>query len=165
MGGLALSPHCFNPSNTGGSFSPSLPPQSLFPPLSSSLVMKYIYWRRKQLLLLLLLLGLAPLSLLHDLSPAREGRAWSNGAGPWGPRTSRGPFAFLCWSCPPFPLSLLPTPPTPPTPPPCPACPALALQCGETHKPYCPLGAGAEPFCCSAPRRVRVTQLIKTVLF
>lgn len=114
MGGLALSPHCFNPSNTGGSFSPSLPPQSLFPPLSSSLVMKYIYWRRKQLLLLLLLLGLAPLSLLHDLSPAREGRAWSNGAGPWGPRTSRGPFAFLCWSCPPFPLSLLPTPPPPP---------------------------------------------------
>lgn len=161
VGGLALSRHCFNPSNTGGSFSPP-PTQPSFHPLLS-LVMKSIYWRRKQLLLLLLL-GLAPLSLLHDLSPAKEGRAGSIGAGPWAHRPAGAPLLSCVRAAHHF-LSPCFPPTFPPSSPLRPACLALALQCGETHKPYCSLGAGAEPFCCSAPRRVRVTRLIKTVLF
>lgn len=146
VGGLAPSHHCFNPSSTGGSFSPFLSTQSLFPPLSSSLVMKCIYWRRKQLLLLLLLLGLAPLFLLHDLSPAREGRAGCTGAGPWGPRTSRAPSLSRV---PAAHHSLSPCAPSPSLPL-CPACQPRPCSV-ETHKPYCPLGAGAEPFVAPLP--------------
>lgn len=43
VGGLAPS-HCFNLSDTGGSFSPFLPTPGPLPTLSPSLVMKCIYW-------------------------------------------------------------------------------------------------------------------------
>lgn len=163
MGGLAPSRQCFNPSNTGGSFSPFLPTPAPLPTPLFSLGNEVYLLVKETLLLLLLLLGRAPLSLLRDLSLAREGRAGALGLGPG----AQGPAGAPLLSCVRAARHFL-CPCLPPTLPPClppPACPAQALQCGETHKPYCPLGAGAEPFCCSAPRRVRVTQLIKTVLF
>lgn len=78
-----------------------------------------------------------------------------------GPKDQQGPLCFPVLEPPA--ISSLRASPLPPSLP----QPAQPGPCSvERHiKPYCPLGAGAEPFCCSAPRRVRVTQLIKTILF
>lgn len=87
VGGLALSHHCFNPSNTGGSFSP--PPTSPSPP--SLLLGDEVYLLAKETAAAAPAAGTCSLSLLHDLPPATEGRARSIGAGPWAHRPAGAP--------------------------------------------------------------------------